>query len=139
MTAVVRHSTFTNTTGAAVVAGGASLEMEKNYSAHTREITLAAADVGNAAGQTQNAAGMLVAEVEGADIKRVVSVQVFRLANNFLMQVIPAVAADPNLTYGTRIIDVNGVSTLRLLDSTAAGAGRLAAGDIVVINFLVGN
>ncbi|MGN6560763.1 MAG: hypothetical protein ACTHJ2_09590 [Candidatus Nitrosocosmicus sp.] len=136
MTAVIRHSDFTNGTGAVVVAGGAPVEIEANNSIHSRSVTLTNSDVGNAAGQTQHANGMIIAELEGSDFKRVICLEVFRLSNNFYYKFDYRIDATAN--YGTRIINANGKSTLMFRDG-AAGNGLLLAGDIVTVTFEAGN
>jgi hypothetical protein len=76
MPSVIRYSTVTNTTGAvlttALVADG------KEYALKAVTRTFAAADIGNAVGQTQNATGALAAQFQGSVIKDVLEFQLFR-------------------------------------------------------------
>lgn len=137
MVQIVRHVELSNTTGAAIVVGGASTKIGQDYSEINLRRTLAAADVGTGAGQTQHAQGMIFAEVYGGEIKGVVSLQVFRPgANGFFYKF--DYMTDANANDGYAITNANGVSTLRFRDG-AAGNGLLAADDLVVIKIEVGN
>jgi len=136
MVASVRHMVFTNATGAVVAAGGATVEKGQDYAAHTISRTLAAIDVGNTAGKTQHASGMIFAEFAGVAAKAVLSISVFRAGVLFMAggDSATTVVAKPKYTITTG----NGVSTVRLID-TAAGVGLLAADDVVVMAIAVGN
>jgi hypothetical protein len=137
MVQIVRHVELTNTTGAAVAAGGASTKVGQDYSEINLRRTLAAADVGTSAGQTQHAQGMIFAEVYGGVIKGVVSMQVFRPgANSFFYKF--DYKTDATANDGYAISTANGVSTLKFRDG-ASGNGLLAANDLVVIKIEVGN
>lgn len=136
MVASVRHTDFTNATGAVVAAGGATVEKGQDYATHTISRTLAAIDVGNAAGKTQDAAGMIFAEFAGVVAKSVVSISIFRAGVLFMAggDAATTVVAKPKYTITT----ANGISTVRLID-TAAGVGLMAAADVVVMAIEVGN
>lgn len=133
MTMSVRHVTLTNATGAVVAAGGASTQIGQDYSGIVIKRTLAAIDVGATAGKTQDAAGMIFAEVQAGAVKTVVSIAVYRAGVLFLGGAGP-ILAKPGFT----ITDANGVSTIRLTD-TSGTTGLLAAGDVVVMFIAVGN
>ncbi len=138
MVASVRHTNFTNTTGAVVAAGGATVEKGQDYAIHTISRTLAVIDVGNAAGKTQDAAGMIFAEFAGVTAKSVVSISIFRAGVLFMAggNLATTQVAKPAYTITT----ANGISTVRLIDAaTAAGAGLMAAADVVVMAIEVGN
>lgn len=137
MTMVVRHFDLTNTTGAAVLPGGATIEKGQDYATQEITVTIAAADVGGGAGQTQEAAGMIFAEVYGSLIKRVISESVVRTAGGFdyFFQGSDIVTKK----IGFKIVNTDGKSTLRLIDAASGGAGRLAAGDKVVVIVELGN
>jgi len=136
MTTSVRHTEITNTTAAAVVAGGAPIASGQDYAGETINRTLATIDIGTTAGKTQHAAGMIFAEFTGAVIKRVISTTVFRAAGgiDYVFLGSDAVASH----YGYSITTVGNVSTLRLRDG-AATTGLLAAADRVVVLVELGN
>lgn len=136
MVASVRHSEFTNATGAVVAAGGATVEKGQTYCFETVSRTLAAADVGAGAGQTQHAAGMIFAEFKGVTVKAVTSLAVYRIAGGvtYLFTYLTDAKANP----GYIISNANDISTLRFRDG-GAGNGLLVTGDIVVMTVEVGN
>ena len=137
MVASLRYTGLTNTTGAAVLAGGATIEKGQDYAVHAVPRTLVAADVGTGAGQIRHAQGMIFAEFKGVLIKGVISLQVFRPgANGFFYKF--DYLTDATANDGYAITNANGISTLRFRDA-AAGNGILAANDIVVITVAVGN
>lgn len=137
MTMVVRDIVLTNTTGAPVVAGGMPATGGQDRACEVINVILTANDVGAGAGQTQNAAGMIIAEFQGAVIKNVVSMEVFRVTNGFAYNFLGSDAVSAN--YGYSVTNTNNVSTLRLIDSATGAAGRLAANDKVTILVEVGN
>ncbi len=137
MVASVRHTEFTNATGAVVAAGGATVEKGQDYCFETVSRTLAAIDVGSTAGKTQHASGMIFAEFKGVTIKSVVSVEVFRDAGTgffYDFTYLTNARAYP----GYKIVTANGVSTLMFRDG-GAGNGLLVATDKVVITVEIGN
>lgn len=136
MVSSVRYRPITNATGAVVVAGAAKIGYGQDFSMETVERTLAVIDVGNNAGKTQHAQGMIFAEFSGAVIKNVVSVEVFRTANGFDYEWLGTDAA--TLKIGYSITNAGGVSTLRLQDSSTAAA-FVASGDRVVVTVLLGS
>jgi hypothetical protein len=137
MVSSVRYSSITNGTGAAVVAGGALINQGQDYAAECVNRVLAAADIGNAAGQTQHAQGMIFAEFQGALIKKIISVSIMRTAGGFakFFTGSDAVAALP----GFSITNAAGVSTLRLNDTATGAGGQLAAADEVIVILELGN
>jgi hypothetical protein len=137
MTSTTRYTELTNGTGEVVAAGGAAVNKGQDYATEVVVRTLAAIDIGAGAGKTQNASGMIVAEFQGATIKRVISASVVRTANNFEMFFYgtDAVAA----AFGFKITTASGTSTLRILDSATGAAGQLAAGDRVIVVVELGN
>lgn len=136
MVASVRHTEFTNATGAVVVAGGATVEKGQDYGLEVVSRTLAAIDVGNGAGKTQHAAGMIFAEFKGVTIKSVPSIEVYRVAGGVTYKF--TYLTDARAYPGYIISTANGVSTLRFRDG-GAGNGLLLAADIVVMTVEVGN
>lgn len=137
MVASVRYSATTNNTGAVIVPGGALIASGQDYALETVSRTLAAIDVGNSAGKTQDAAGMIFAEFQGAEVKNVISVTVLRTANNYSYNFLGTDAVTLNV--GFRIVNSGGVSTLRFQDSASGAAGRVAAGDVVVVTLALGS
>jgi hypothetical protein len=139
MTMVVRHTELTNATGAAVVAGGALVSSGQDYASETVTRTLAAADIGTAAGQTQHASGMIFAEFKGATIKSV-TLEIQRDAAgdgtgffyNFYY------LTDARAYVGYQIVTENGVSTLMVRDG-GAGNGLLIATDKIIATIELGN
>lgn len=137
MVASLRYTPLTNGTGAAVIAGGATIEKGQDYATKTVSRTLVAADVGTGAGQIRHAQGMIFAEFKGVLIKGVICMQVFRPgANSFFYKF--DYLNDAAANDGYAITTANGISTLRFRDA-AAGNGILAANDVVVITVAVGN
>lgn len=136
MTTSVRYSTLTNTTGAAVVAGGATINQGQDYAEQYVDVTLAAADIGTSAGQTRHAAGMIFAEFTGAVVKRVTA-KIMRTAGGFDYQFLGTDAVTANI--GFSITTANGISTVRLKDLPTGAAGYLAAGDHIVALVELGN
>ncbi|MDW0271702.1 MAG: hypothetical protein QN834_09895 [Nitrososphaeraceae archaeon] len=138
MVASVRHTSFTNTTGAVVVAGGATVEKGQDYGLEVVSRTLAAVDIGDQPGETQDAAGMIFAEFKGVVIKCVTSLEVFRVAGGITYAFYYLI--DERAYPGYSITTANGVSTLNFQDgATAAGNGLLVAGDIVRMTVAIGN
>jgi hypothetical protein len=139
MVAVVRHAELTNTTGAAVLAGGAIVDVGQDYGFESVTRTLAAADVGAGARQIQNATGMIFAEFRGATIKSV-TLEVQRDAAgdgtgffyNFYY------LTDARAYVGYKIVTANGISTLFVRDG-GAGNGLLIATDKIVAHIELGN
>jgi hypothetical protein len=136
MVASVRHSEFTNTTGAVVAAGGATVEKGQDYGFEVVSRTLAAADVGNGVGQTQHAQGMIFAEFQGVTVKSVTSLEVYRVAGGVTYKF--TYLTDARAYPGYIISTANGVTTLRFRDG-GAGNGLLLANDIVRMSVEVGN
>jgi hypothetical protein len=137
MTSSIRYREITNTTGVAVLPGGALINFGKDIATETINVTLAAADVGAGAGQTQNANGMILAEFKGAQIKQVISTVVLRTAAGFAYEFLGTDAVSAN--YGFSITNVDTISTLRLKDLPTGAAGRLAAGDEIIVTLSIGN
>ncbi len=137
MVASVRHTEFTNATGAVVAAGGATVEKGQDYGFDVVSRTLAVADVGAGAGQTQDAAGMIFAEFKGVTIKSVGSVQVYRDAGDGFFYSFTYLT-DDWASPGYKIVTANGVSTLMFRDNAIAN-GLLIATDKVVITVEIGN
>lgn len=135
MVASVRHTDFTNATGAVVAAGGATVEKGQDYGFEIVKRTLAAIDVGNAAGKTQDANGMIFAEFKGVTIKNV-TLEVQRIAGGFNYNF--TYLTDARAYPGFKVTTANGVSTLRVRDG-GSGNGLLVAGDIVIATVEVGN
>ncbi|MDW0271703.1 MAG: hypothetical protein QN834_09900 [Nitrososphaeraceae archaeon] len=138
MVASVRHTEFTNATGAVVVAGGATVEKGQDYGFEVISRTLAAADVdaGAGAGTARHAAGMIFAEFKGIAVKSVPSLEVFRVAGGITYRFTYLTNATAKFGYSFSTTD--GITTLRFKDG-AAGNGLLVAGDIVVATVEVGN
>lgn len=137
MTTAVRHTEITNSTGAAVVAGGAIVASGQDYAFETITRTLVAADVGTGAGQTRNANGMIFAEFKGANIKAVISSVVLRTAGGFDYVFLGTDAVIAN--FGFSITNGADKSTLRLKDLPTGAAGYLAADDKIVVVVELGN
>lgn len=132
----VRNVELTNPTGAVVAVGGASTQIGQDYSGIVTRRTLAAIDIGNTAGKTQHAAGMIFAEVYGGVVKGVTSLEVFRIAGGITYKL--TYLTDARVYPGFSVTNLNGVSTVRFRDG-GAGNGLLVAGDIVVMTLEVGN
>lgn len=137
MTSTVRYSTTTNTTGAVVVAGGASINQGQDYAEQYVDVTLTAADVGTGAGQTRHAAGMIFAEFTGAVVKRVTADIIRPGANSF--DYIFVGADDVAANIGFSITTANGKTTVRIRDAATAGGGQVAANDHIVALIELGN
>lgn len=139
MVASVRHRFITNTTGAAVVAGGATIDYGDDNGFETVARKLTAADIGNGAGQIQNATGMICAEFRGATIKSV-TLEIQRDAagdgtgffyNFYYLTNAPA-------SVGYKIVTAKGISTLFIRDG-GAGNGLLTANDSIIAFIQLGN
>jgi len=135
MVASVRHTEFTNATGAVVAAGGAEVEKGQDYGFEVVKRTLAAADIGTDEGETQHASGMIFAEFKGVVVKNV-TLEIQRVAGGFNYNF--TYLTDARAYPGWKVVTANGVSTLRFRDG-GAGNGLLVAGDIVVATVEVGN
>lgn len=140
MTMTVRNVELTNpSTTNPVAAGSASTAIGQDYSGIIVRRYLTAGDIGTNAGQTQDAAGMIFAEIYGGAIQGVTSLQVFRPSGaegslTYLMNSVTNVPFKPGFSFST----TGGISTLRLRDGGAT-TGLLAAGDMVVMTVEVGN
>jgi hypothetical protein len=135
MTASVRYKVVTNTTGAALTAAGivGNDGDDKQYKVIARRLT--AADIGNAAGQTQNATGALVyALPEGSKAASVLLVKGVTYRNGRMIDnLVNAAAANiPNFAY--RQVGLNIV----VLDTAGTGM-QLAADDLVVVELVIGS
>ena len=137
MVSSVRYRAITNTSGAAVVAGGALIQYGQDLAKEAVTVTLAAQDIGGGAGQTLHANGMICAEFKGAQIKQVISAVVLRTAGGFKYEFLGTDAVTAN--FGFSITNSGGVSTLRLKDLPTGAAGRLIAADEVVVSLVLGN
>lgn len=137
MTSVVKYSRLTNTTGAAIVIGGANATIGQEYADQAIEVTLTAADVGTGAGQTRNASGMIFAEIYGAVVKRVTA-KIMRPGANAFEYVFVG-ANDVAANIGFSVTNANGKSTIRLRDGATAGGGQVAANDLIVATVYIGN
>jgi hypothetical protein len=136
MVMVIRTVSLANTTGAVVAAGGAGTTIGQDYAGIQVKRTMAAADLGTGAGAVRHAEGMIFAEVTGGYIKGA-QIDIYRIAGGFTYKVVGA--ADGIIDVGAKVVNVAGVSTLRVRDNGAAAGCRLLAGDIVVVTIQVGN
>jgi hypothetical protein len=137
MTTSIRHSVIENTTGAAVIAGGAIINYGQDYAGQSIDRKIVTADVGGGAGQTQHANGMIFAEFQGVVIKRVISASVVRTAGGFDYFHLGTGANTSNI--GTSITNADGKSTLRLKDNAADAPGKLVNNDHVIVIVELGN
>jgi hypothetical protein len=149
MTAVVRHTKVTNTTGALLTS--VPINVGQEYSTISIEWTFSAADVGTAAGQTRDATnpnvGFLFAQFAGAHIKRVFAPRLIKPAtviNGTAWDIYRTGLQTPaNVTeLAFRIVDGVGVSSLYLYDNGSASTSsicQIQAGDKVIVIVELGN
>lgn len=135
--AILRYATQSNATGAALTS--ALITKGEDYTFKSIKRILAAADVGNAAGQTQHANGCLVVQFSGAIIKDVVHFSVFRPGGgwNRIADNIYAAAAANVFNTGWAI-SADGASLL-LRDQGTGAPGLLVAGDFIQALVVLGN
>ena len=131
--AIIRCATQTNATGAALTS--AVVVDGRDYTLKSIKRVLAAADVGNGAGQTQNAAGLLVAQFVGATVKDVVNFSIYRPSGGdpVWTQLLDGFYAGDALLSVSWTVKGNG---LYLRETTNA---ILATGDIIQFLVVVGN
>jgi len=137
MTTSVRYKLVTNTTGAALTAAGVPAGDGDDKLYRVIERVFAAADIGNGAGQTQNAGGCIVDVLpagtnalilEGAAYK--VNAGAARRLDNLTLA---AGAQIASLSYS---IDAN--NAVRVVDAGNNATVQLAANDYVVIKLTIG-
>jgi hypothetical protein len=136
--AIVRYATKGNATGAVLTS--ALIKDGKDYTLKCIVRKLAAADVGNGAGQTQEANGCLVAQIQGAVFKDIIHCSIIRNALiagwNAIGDGYHSQIGDAQ-TLGWKI-SADGKS-LYVKDSTANADAQVVADDTIYILALVGN
>jgi hypothetical protein len=140
MPSVIRYGAVTNTTGAVLTS--ALLVDGKEYSLRAVKRTFAVADIGANAGQTQHAAGCLVAQFSGCFIKDVIHFSMFRdLGADGFLDILDGFHSIANVGHLFQVgwkIGVDGQS-LYLRDAGNNAATLLVANDILQALVLTGN
>lgn len=151
MASVVKYSVVKNTTGAVLTSALTDVAGGQQYNLNVIKRVFAAADIGNAAGQTQNAAGCLVGQVEGCRILSVVSMMLVRPAaqaagsvQDVILNSVTGTTANPPVfqTYNKSqfIISPDGSKVYYSCVSQNAGGNiNAAAGDYLVLTLATGN
>lgn len=143
MTSVIRYADVINGTGAVLTTTTGLVIEGKDGSHKAFRRVLAAIDIGNGAGKTQDASdptgGCLVCTVKGAKIKAVTGFQLFRpaVATNATFNYVQEATAAHFFKYGWRI-SADGYS-LYLHDAGDDATTLLAAGDFIAVNLILGN
>lgn len=143
MTSVVRYADITNTTGAVLTPATGLITYGKEGGSKFFKRTFAAADIGNAAGQTIDATnpalGCLLVTIAGATIKEIGAFQLFRptVVRGSTFNISPFSTTAPLVyAYGFRI-SADGQSVY-VLDNGAAGVQIIAA-DFIQFELIFGN
>ena len=139
MSASIRLTSLTNTTGAALLAGGAPVRHGSDFATEILAVTLVAADIGTGAGTTRHASGKLLGEFTGGVIKNIVAVTIVRPTAGASPFIIWKGTDAVTAAYSLPIVQVGSVCSLRIVDLASGAAGYLAAGDIVTVTVAIGN
>ena len=138
---MMRYAVKENATGVALTS--ALIIDGKDYTFKSIKRVLAAEDVGNGAGQTQHAAGCLVAQFAGSLVKDVVNFSVYRpLAGGDAVGWISLIDGWHNPLDLTHLFKVSwkaAEGSLRLRDFGNNAAVQLVAGDILQFLVVTGN
>lgn len=140
---IIRYASQANITGAALVS--ALIIDGADYALKSIKRILAAADIGNGAGQTYDATGggapgCLVATISGSLIKDVVSFDVSRPTvadgRTYYKKIDGLFATSTNSYQWTLSADQK---SLYIFDASTNAAARLVAGDIIQFLIVTGN
>lgn len=145
MTAVVRHTYVTNTTGNLLKT--VPIDVGQEYGTISIEWTFSTADVGTGKGQTADGTdpsqGFLFAQIYGASIKRVFAPYLIKAnaaIRTTLWDVYRVATATAATELGFRVDNsVPGVSSLYLLDMGGDSNTKIAVGNKVIVLVEVGN
>ena len=143
--AILRTFTQLNTVGAALTSANTPpITIGEDYSFKFVSRVFAAADIGNAAGQTQNANGAIVATFSGAIIKGIVNLDVYRpngVWNMLIENIYPTGALGNFMSLSWQIVNNTSANTSTLLirDGAAGAPGQLAANDFIQALVVLGN
>lgn len=144
MTSVVRYADITNTTGAVLTPATGLITYGKEGGSKFFKRTFAAADIGNAQGQTIDATnpalGCLLVTIAGATIKEIGAFQLLRpiavRGNTFNFPLFSTVVPT-FFAYGFRI-SPDGQSVYVLDNGSAAGV-QIIANDFIQFELIFGN
>lgn len=132
--AIIRCATQTNTTSKALTS--AVVVDGRDYTLKSIKRVLAAADIGDGAGQIQNASGCLIAQFVGANVKDVVNFSVYRPeeADEVIWtQLLDGYYTDSKLLSVSWAVKDNGLYLREFFNKL------LKAGDIIQFLVVVGN